>query len=80
LLKNQVHYFDCSRAYTGVLVHFNKPFLVQQSTEANFLLKGHLFHEPGQLPFCQVDPATAPLLADYLRLMKAETGTAQVLW
>jgi hypothetical protein len=75
-----VHHFDRSRAYTGVLVHFNELSLVQQSTKTNFLLKDHLFHDHSQLPFCLVGPATAPLLANYLRLTKAETGTARVLW
>jgi AraC family transcriptional activator of pobA len=77
IAKNQVHHFDHDRDYTGVLVHFNEHFLVQQSTEMDFLLKCHLFNDPAQPPFCHVDRGNELLLADYVRLLRQELVSAE---
>lgn len=52
--KNQVHYFDESTDYQGVMLHFNEQFLVQNDDDINFFLKYNLFNNPYQQPFCVI--------------------------
>lgn len=70
--KDQVHYFDENRDYTGVLLHFNESFLVHKDSEVEFFLKCNLFNNPYQLPSCCIDSGIDVILGDYLKLIRFE--------
>lgn len=72
IAKDQVHYFDDSRNYEGVLIHFNESFLVNKDSEVDFFLKFNLFNNPYQRPSCCLGGQIDHLLNDYLRQMKEE--------
>jgi AraC family transcriptional regulator, transcriptional activator of pobA len=66
IAKNQVHYFDANTDYTGVLIHFNETFLIQNDSEMDFLLKVELFNNPYQQPSCCIGNDTEHILNVYL--------------
>ncbi|GAA4915216.1 AraC family transcriptional regulator [Mucilaginibacter defluvii] len=72
IAKNQVHYFDTGSNYTGILIHFNEPFLMGNDGDVAFMVKQNLFNNPYQLPSCCVASQINVLLDDYIRLMKLE--------
>jgi AraC-like DNA-binding protein len=72
IAKNQVHYFDQNESYQGVLMHFNESFLVHNDDEVDFFLKYSIFNSPFQQPSCCMDEITAPILENYLKMLKAE--------
>ncbi|MEJ5056083.1 AraC family transcriptional regulator [Sphingobacterium sp. MYb382] len=70
--KDQVHYFDKNKHYSGVLLHFNESFLVQKNSEVEFFLKFNLFNNPYQLPSCCIASDVNQTLDGYLKLMDIE--------
>jgi AraC family transcriptional regulator, transcriptional activator of pobA len=72
IAKNQVHYFDNSIDYNGVLFHFNESFLVQKDSEMDFMLKCDLFNNPYQQPSCCIGRDIEHILDEYIRQIKTE--------
>lgn len=72
IAKNQVHYFDHSSDYSGILIHFNETFLVQDNTEMELFLKFNLFNNPYQQPSCCVGSGINGKLDEYILMMKDE--------
>lgn len=72
IAKNQVHYFDESINYHGVLIHFNESFLIQKDSEVDFFLKYNLFNSPYQQPSCCVNQAVDQVLGEYIAQIKKE--------
>jgi AraC family transcriptional regulator, transcriptional activator of pobA len=72
IAKNQVHYFDANTDYTGVLIHFNETFLIQNDSEMDFLLKVELFNNPYQQPSCCIGNDTEHILNVYLGQIMTE--------
>lgn len=70
--KNQVHYFDDSLDYEGIMIHFNERFLVQNDNDVNFFLKYNLFSNPHQQPFCHISEQTAIDLATIISQISTE--------
>ncbi|MBO9618635.1 MAG: helix-turn-helix domain-containing protein [Niabella sp.] len=78
IAKNQVHYFDQNTQYTGVLIHFNETFLAQNDNETDFFLKGNIFNNPYQQPFCSVDDGMCSILETYLKLISGELNREEI--
>lgn len=72
IAKDQVHYFDNTFDYTGVLLHFNESFFIQKDSEVDFFLKYNLFNNPYQRPSCGIEGGIDNILEDYLKLIKLE--------
>jgi AraC family transcriptional regulator, transcriptional activator of pobA len=72
IAKNQVHYFDANTDYTGVLIHFNEIFLINNDSEMDFLLKFELFNNPYQQPSCCIGHGIEHTLDGYLQQIMAE--------
>jgi AraC family transcriptional regulator, transcriptional activator of pobA len=72
IAKNQVHYFDASTDYTGVLIHFNEIFLINNDSEMDFLLKCELFNNPYQQPSCCIGHGIEHVLDGYLQQIISE--------
>ncbi len=70
--KDQVHYFDSNTDYTGVLLHFNESFLIQDNSQVEFFLKCNLFNNPYQVPVYAVESGTQDILENYLKLIRLE--------
>jgi len=60
--KNQVHYFDNSKNYEGVLLHFNESFLVQHENDIDIFLNYDIFNNQHHQPFCIISKPTSDLL------------------
>ncbi len=60
--KNQVHYFDKSKNYEGVLLHFNESFLVQHANDIDIFLNYDIFNNQHHQPFCIISKPTSDLL------------------
>lgn len=60
--KNQVHYFDKSKDYEGVLLHFNESFLVQHENDIDIFLNYNIFNNQHHQPFCIISKPTSDLL------------------
>jgi mannose-6-phosphate isomerase-like protein (cupin superfamily) len=50
--KNQVHYFDKSKNYEGVLLHFNESFLVQHENDIDIFLNYDIIKTNKRLTQC----------------------------
>ncbi|MGV3762130.1 AraC family transcriptional regulator [Parapedobacter sp.] len=72
IANNQVHYFDKSIGYQGVLIHFNEAFLVGNENETDFFLKCSLFNNPYQQPSYSVEAGLGGILKGYLLQIKQE--------
>lgn len=72
IAKNQVHYFDAGTHYQGVMIHFNEPFLLQNDTRLDFMLKSSLFNNPYQQPSCCIGQDLDRLLDQYVQQMITE--------
>ena len=70
--KSQVHYFDNSKNYDGVLLHFNESFLVQHENDIDIFLKYNIFNNQHHQPFCSISKQTAYLLNTIILQIKAE--------
>ncbi|SDC59092.1 helix-turn-helix transcriptional regulator [Niabella drilacis] len=70
--KNQVHYFDMSSNYQGVLIHFNELFLKRQDNEMDFLVKCDLFHNWYRPPCCKITGPFDAVLEEHIRQIKIE--------
>lgn len=72
IAKNQVHYFDDSIDYHGVIIVFNESFIVQKDSEVEFFLKCNIFKNPYQRPSCCVGTDMSNILNQYLALINLE--------
>lgn len=72
IAKNQVHYFDDSIDYHGVIIVFNESFIVQKDSEVEFFLKCNIFKNPYQRPSCCVGTDMDSILNQYLALINLE--------
>ena len=72
IAKNQVHYFDDSKDYHGVIIVFNESFIVQKDSEVEFFLKCNIFKNPYQKPSCGVGKDMDSILDQYLALINLE--------
>ena len=70
--KSQVHYFDHSKNYEGILLHFNEGFLIQQENDVDIFLKYNIFNNQHHQPFCSIPKQTADLLNTIILQIKAE--------
>lgn len=72
IAKNQVHYFDDNLNYEGILIHFNKAFLVKDN-ETDFCLKCSMFSNPyDREPCCRIGNEINIILDQYISLIKLE--------
>ncbi|MDM1295785.1 helix-turn-helix domain-containing protein [Sphingobacterium sp. N143] len=69
---NQVHYFDESTDYEGIMLHFNKLFLTQEQTPIDFFLTCNLFNNPYQQPSCCIGSDMDGILDRYILQIKDE--------
>jgi len=76
--KNQVHYFDSSNNYEGILLHFNELFLIQHQSPIEFFLNGSLFNNPYQQPSCYAGTGIEKFLDDYILQMKIELENEEI--
>lgn len=74
IAKDQVHYFDGSGDYDGVLIHFNESFLVQNDDAADLFLKCSMFNNPYQQLSCCIEQGLEHILDEYIRQMQVELG------
>jgi len=72
IAKNQVHYFDFSQDYTGILIHFNEVFLAQNENEIDFFLKGNIFNDFYKQPFSKLGNDSTPIFEEYILQMERE--------
>lgn len=70
--KSQVHYFDNSKNYDGILLHFNESFLVQYENDIDIFLKYNIFNNQHHQPFCLIPKITAELLNTIITQIKVE--------
>jgi AraC-like DNA-binding protein len=70
--KSQVHYFDSSKNYDGILLHFNESFLVQHENDIDIFLKYNIFNNQHYQPFCSIAKQTADLLNTIILQIKDE--------
>jgi hypothetical protein len=68
--KNQVHYFDFSQDYAGILMHFNEVFLAQNGNEIDFFLKGNIFNDFYKQPFSKLGNDSTPIFEEYIRSLR----------
>lgn len=70
--KSQVHFFDRSEGYDGVLLHFNESFLVQHENDIDIFLKYNIFNNYLHQPFCSITKHTADLLNTIVLQIESE--------
>lgn len=71
LSKKDNHYFDRNMHYSGVLIEFNEEFLIQNSSDLDFISRHALFNNEQQR-VCPLDSNDAFILDEYLRMLKDE--------
>jgi len=71
LSKKDLHYFDRNTHYSGVLMQFNEEFLIQNSSDLDFISRHALFNNKQQR-VCPLDSNDAFILDEYLRMLKDE--------
>lgn len=74
---NQVHYFDENTDYEGVLLHFNRLFLIQDQSPLDFFLNCNLFNNPYQHPYCCIGTYIGNILDKYVSQIKDELENAE---
>lgn len=74
IAKNQVHYFDKTTDYKGILLHFNEAFLVRKESETDFFLKCNLFSNLYQQPSCAIGKEIENILDEYILQIQREFG------
>lgn len=75
IAKDQIHRFDESTSYEGLLIHFNESFLVQYAPDIEIVLKYNTFNNQHSLPFVCIPKASEPLLRTLTRQMETELQT-----
>jgi AraC-like DNA-binding protein len=70
--KDQVHCFDFSRDYEGILLHFNESFLVQHEHDTDIFLKYNIFNNQRHKPFCTIPTQDVDLLGAIVLQIKQE--------
>lgn len=71
IAKGQIHFFDERTNYEGVLLHFNEPFLLQNSKDIAFFLNYRLFND-SESPFFQIPAHLLEELTTYIKQIKHE--------
>lgn len=71
IAKNQIHYFEKSINYEGVLLHFNESFLLQNERDIEFFINYELFNNP-ETPYYQIPRSIEITLNIYIEQIKNE--------
>lgn len=69
LTKNQIHYFEKSSNYEGILIHFNESFLMQ--SDVDIFLKYNVFNNLKEPCYC-ITSEVVSSAKNYIELMKSE--------
>jgi AraC family transcriptional regulator, transcriptional activator of pobA len=72
IAKSQVHYFDESTEYEGILIHFSELFFGNNDHEMEYLVKRYLFNNPYQRPSCCIGSDIKYQLEELVKSMKIE--------
>lgn len=76
--KNQIHYFDESPNYEGVIIHFNEMFLIDNETNVNLFLKHHLFNSFEKGPSFKIENNTVANFEYLVTQMQAEMQSTEL--
>jgi len=69
ITKNQIHYFEETKDYQGIIIHFNENFLRQ--SDVDVFLKYNVFNNQGKPCYCITD-RVIKLVSSYLELIQEE--------
>ena len=68
----QIHYFDESNNFKGIIIHFNESFLSDEGSSENVFLKYNVFNAFDTVPYYEVKSDDTPRLEYIVKEMQLE--------